>query len=56
MKSGDVFTPENLRTVRPGLGLPPKYYDVLLGQCVNQDVPKGTPVTWDYLKHPNQSS
>ena len=56
MKSGDVFTPENLRTVRPGLGLPPKYYDVLLGQSVNQDVPKGTPVTWHYLKHPNQSS
>jgi N-acetylneuraminate synthase len=56
MKSGDVFTAENLRTVRPGLGLPPKYYDVLLGQSVNQDVSKGTPVTWDYLKHPNQSS
>lgn len=53
MKSGDVFTPENLKTVRPGLGLPPKYYDVLLGQTVNQDVQKGTPVTWNFLKNPH---
>jgi len=49
MKSGDVFTPENLKTVRPGLGLPPKYYDVLLGQAVKQDIQRGTPVTWDCL-------
>jgi N-acetylneuraminate synthase len=51
LKSGDVLTADNLRSVRPGLGLPPKYYDVLLGQAVNRDLQKGTPVTWDYLKH-----
>eukprot|EP01037_Dinobryon_pediforme_P027965 gene27965-31045_t len=32
MKLGDVFTKENLRAVRPGLGLPPKYFDALLGK------------------------
>ena len=46
LKAGDVLTPENLRCVRPGMGLPPKYYEVLLGWCVNQDVKKGTPMNW----------
>ena len=46
MKAGDVLTRENLRCVRPGMGLPPKYYDMLLGRRVNQDVKKGTPMGW----------
>jgi N-acetylneuraminate synthase len=46
MKAGDVFTRENLRCVRPGLGLAPKYYEVLLGKRVNRDVKKGTAVDW----------
>ena len=50
MKAGDVFTPENLKAVRPGLGLPPKYYDVLLGQTIKRDVKKGTPASWNLLK------
>jgi N-acetylneuraminate synthase len=49
MKAGDVFTKENLRVIRPGLGLPPKDYEILLGQKVNQDVRKGTAVSWDLL-------
>jgi N-acetylneuraminate synthase len=49
MKAGEVFTQENLRNIRPGFGLPPKYYDTVLGRRVNRDVPKGTPVTWDLL-------
>ena len=53
MKSGDVFTAENLKTVRPGLGLPPKYYNILLGQAVKQDIKRGTPVRWDFLKNPH---
>ena len=46
MKAGDVLTPENLRCVRPGMGLPPKYYDILLGRRVTQNVKKGTPMGW----------
>jgi len=49
MKAGDKFTPENLRAIRPGYGLAPKYYEILLGKCVNQDVRKGTPVSWNLL-------
>ena len=49
MKAGDVLTRENLRMVRPGSGLPPKYFDVLLGKSVNKDIPKGTPVRWSIV-------
>lgn len=46
LKAGDVLNDQNLRCVRPGLGLPPKFYDELLGRRVNQDVKKGTPMAW----------
>lgn len=49
MKAGDQLTPQNLRAVRPGLGLPPKYYDKLLGRRVARDVKRGTPVSWELL-------
>jgi len=49
MKAGDVFTSKNLRCVRPGMGLPPKYYDLILGRSVKQDVIKGTPMGWSLL-------
>jgi pseudaminic acid synthase len=49
MKAGDILTGENLRAIRPGCGLSPKYYDVLLGKQVNQNVKKGTPVSWDLI-------
>ena len=47
MKKGDVLDKENLRIVRPGLGLPPKYHEVILGRKINRDVKKGTPVEWN---------
>lgn len=49
IKTGEVLTATNLRCVRPGMGLPPKYYDILLGRRVNQNVKKGTPMRWDLL-------
>lgn len=49
MKAGDVLTAENLRVVRPGYGLAPKYYDLLLGRRVNRDLKKGTAVDWGVL-------
>ena len=49
MKKGDVLTEKNLRIVRPGLGLPPKYYDILLGRKVNRGLKKGTAVSWDMI-------
>lgn len=49
MKAGDVFTKENLRAIRPGFGLPPKYCDVFLGKRIKKSVKKGTPVSWDLI-------
>ncbi len=49
MKAGEALTPETLRVVRPGMGLPPKFYDTMLGKTVKHDVKKGTPVTWDVV-------
>lgn len=49
MLEGETFSQDNLRIVRPGYGLPPKYFDLLLGRRVNRTVTKGTAVTWDIL-------
>ena len=47
IKSGEKLSSKNLRIVRPGLGLPPKYYEILIGRRVNKDLKKGTAVNWD---------
>ena len=49
MKKGDILTEKNLRIVRPGLGLAPKYYGLILGRKVNMDVKKGTAVKWEII-------
>ena len=49
VKAGEALTTENLRCVRPGMGLPPKYFDMLLGRRMNRDVKKGTPMQWELL-------
>jgi pseudaminic acid synthase len=46
LKAGDRLTPENLRAIRPGGGLPPKYIDVFMGRRVNAAVKRGTPLSW----------
>ncbi|MEB1806644.1 MAG: pseudaminic acid synthase [Bacillaceae bacterium] len=49
LQPGDVLTKENVRAIRPGLGLPPKYLEQLLGKKVKQSVKKGTPLQLDLL-------
>ncbi len=49
LQCGDVLTAENIRAIRPGLGLPPKYLDILLGRRVATSVKKGTPLSWELL-------
>lgn len=49
LNPGDVLTPESLRCVRPGLGLAPKFYEILLGKRVKRAVKRGTPASWDIL-------
>lgn len=47
MKAGDVFTRDNLRAIRPGYGLAPKYLEMLIGKRVDRDATKGTPMSWE---------
>lgn len=49
LKDGDVLTQENVRAIRPGLGLPTKHLEQVLGKTVKQDVKRGTALRWDYL-------
>lgn len=49
IKAGGIFTSDNLRVIRPGFGLPPKYIDLLLGKTVKKDIPRGTAVTLDMI-------
>ena len=50
MKKGNVLTEKNLRIVRPGLGLAPKYYDIIMGRKITQDVKKGTALKWEFVE------
>ncbi|MBO6899843.1 MAG: pseudaminic acid synthase [Rhizobiaceae bacterium] len=49
IKKGDVLGPENMRIIRPGYGLPPRFYDSFIGRRVARDAKIGTPVSWDLL-------
>ena len=49
LKAGDVLTQDNVRAIRPGLGLPPKYLNQLLGKKIKKDVQKGTALSWVVL-------
>lgn len=51
IKAGEVLTKENLRSIRPGDGIAPKYLDSLLGRTVKCDLKKGTPMQWQYLSN-----
>lgn len=49
IKEGELITYKNVRAIRPGLGLPPKYLAKILNKKVNRDIKKGSPITWDLL-------
>ncbi len=50
VKAGDKLTPENVRSVRPGFGLHPRYLDRILGRKAKKDIKKGTPLDWDLVE------
>lgn len=47
IKKGEVFTSQNVRSVRPGGGLETKYYDHIIGRKAQIDAKKGTPLSWE---------
>ncbi|PLY08288.1 MAG: pseudaminic acid synthase [Desulfuromonas sp.] len=49
MKAGETFNGENVRAIRPGFGLAPKYLETVLGRKAAREVKRGTPLAWDLL-------
>lgn len=49
MKSGDILTRENVRAIRPGFGLSPRYYDLVVGKKICRDIKRGTPLSWEMI-------
>jgi pseudaminic acid synthase len=50
MKAGETFTTENIRSIRPGNGLEPKYITTILGQKSRKDLKRGTPLAWQLIE------
>ena len=49
LEKGSVLTAADIRAIRPGLGLPPKFLDVLIGKRISREVKRGTALQWDLL-------
>ena len=47
--AGEEFTAQNVRSIRPGDGMLPKYYEEILGRKASADIERGTPLTWDHV-------
>ncbi len=50
VKAGEILTEKNIRRIRPGYGLAPKYFDELLGKKAKVDLACGTPLEWGHIK------
>ena len=51
IKAGEIITEKNVRSVRPGFGLHPKYYSEVVGKKIKTDLEKGTPLTLDLIEN-----
>ena len=49
MEDGEMFTADNLRSIRPGHGLHTRYLKDVLGRYANQNIKRGTPLRWDLI-------
>lgn len=50
VKEGEVFTEENVRSIRPNFGLHTMYYEDILGKKAKKDITKGTPLAWSQIE------
>ena len=50
LMKGEIITLEHIRSIRPGYGLPPKFFNSIIGRKTSEDVKIGTPVAWELLK------
>ncbi|MFL0797184.1 MAG: pseudaminic acid synthase [Cellvibrionaceae bacterium] len=50
IKAGEIITPDNVKSIRPGYGIPPKHLDEIMGKRVRRDVEIGTAVKWELME------
>jgi pseudaminic acid synthase len=50
VKADEVITKENVRSIRPGFGMHPKYYSEIIGKKFKQDIERGTPISFEIIK------
>ncbi len=50
MASGDIFSKDNVRAIRPGYGLHTRHMETILGKIAAQPIKKGTPLSWDLVR------
>jgi pseudaminic acid synthase len=50
IKKGETFSEQNIRSIRPANGLPPKYIKEITGKKAKSDIKKGTPLNWDLIE------
>jgi N-acetylneuraminate synthase len=49
VRAGEVFTSENVRSIRPAYGLHPRHLEEVLGKTASRDIERGTPLSWDMI-------
>jgi pseudaminic acid synthase len=49
IKKGETLTEQNIKSIRPGFGLPPKYLNKILGRSVKRNIKRGTPIKWSFI-------
>lgn len=50
INEGEILTEKNIRSIRPGFGLAPKYYKEILGKIATKKIKRGTPLSWELIK------
>lgn len=50
VEKGEIFTEDNVKSIRPGFGLETKFIKDILGKAANDDIKKGTPMEWSLIK------
>jgi pseudaminic acid synthase len=49
IRKGEKLTSENVRCIRPGYGLKPKHFDIVMGKIARKNISRGTPLEWNLL-------